>query len=397
MTESKKNRFVLTILPYIIAIIISFLFSYDYVNKKDFLEPNFYWQNLFINFFLLSACLISCIAVTTVYPHNLKIKKPLKVTVTALVLAISSNVFIYATGSFKFVPFVNLIFFSLSYFFFIWLSAQLFKAYLDFSDDRKEKKEKKEADKESINKICSKNPAFKEYIAPHKMLKEKHPEIQAFPALIAIIIKSDDCINEQGKEIALNYLKNHQNTIFSRSKETFTWSKGKDANTLITLLYFEFENFLLNERHEVYRFYCFAINKKGFSYDVRLELLTTLFEISFATNGIIYSELDMLRKIAKFLLIKKYDLALLEKKFMPQLKTQTTPQLNNLEQCFSILQLSSKASTGEIKQAYRTLAKKFHPDLLANEATNEEKEQAKKNFHSINEAYILLCKEKGII
>ena len=53
-----------------------------------------------------------------------------------------------------------------------------------------------------------------------------------------------------------------------------------------------------------------------------------------------------------------------------------------------LLNLSSNASTGEIKQAHRK---------LTNEATNEEKKQAKKNFHSINEAYILLYKEKGII
>ena len=47
---------------------------------------------------------------------------------------------------------------------------------------------------------------------------------------------------------------------------------------------------------------------------------------------------------------------------------------------YSVLEVDKKASTDEIKKAYRKLARKYHPDLNPNDT------EANKKFQQINEA-----------
>lgn len=56
---------------------------------------------------------------------------------------------------------------------------------------------------------------------------------------------------------------------------------------------------------------------------------------------------------------------------------------------YSALELSRTATTSEVKQAYRRLALKWHPDKNL-----ERKEEAEKKFKEINEAYEVLSDEK---
>ena len=51
---------------------------------------------------------------------------------------------------------------------------------------------------------------------------------------------------------------------------------------------------------------------------------------------------------------------------------------------YEVLGIDKNASADEIKRAYRTLAKKYHPDLNGHSAESEEK------FKEINEAYSVL-------
>lgn len=56
---------------------------------------------------------------------------------------------------------------------------------------------------------------------------------------------------------------------------------------------------------------------------------------------------------------------------------------------YKILGIEKSASPDEIKKAYRTLAKKFHPDL-----NQDKKEEAEKKFKEISEAYEVLIDPK---
>lgn len=61
------------------------------------------------------------------------------------------------------------------------------------------------------------------------------------------------------------------------------------------------------------------------------------------------------------------------------------------EDYYTILGVSKSASSSEIKKAYRVAAKKHHPDLVQDAA---KKDEAKKKFQSIQEAYDVLGDEK---
>lgn len=61
-----------------------------------------------------------------------------------------------------------------------------------------------------------------------------------------------------------------------------------------------------------------------------------------------------------------------------------------METLYDILEVSRKASKEVIEKAYKTLAKKYHPDLQ----TAENKEIAEKRMKEINEAYDVLSDEQ---
>ena len=66
--------------------------------------------------------------------------------------------------------------------------------------------------------------------------------------------------------------------------------------------------------------------------------------------------------------------------------------MNQIRFYYEILELEPGASDAEIKQAYRKLAKIWHPDLFANNPRL--KEQAETKFKQINEAYTYLKRNK---
>jgi tetratricopeptide (TPR) repeat protein len=56
----------------------------------------------------------------------------------------------------------------------------------------------------------------------------------------------------------------------------------------------------------------------------------------------------------------------------------------NLDKCYQLLGLNREASLDRVKSAYRSLARKFHPDLNPNDV------QAHQRFITLNQAYQLL-------
>lgn len=64
---------------------------------------------------------------------------------------------------------------------------------------------------------------------------------------------------------------------------------------------------------------------------------------------------------------------------------------------YAVLGLTESATEAEIKKAYRKLILEFHPDTVAAKGMADEfKEYATKKFREIQEAYELICKERGI-
>lgn len=55
---------------------------------------------------------------------------------------------------------------------------------------------------------------------------------------------------------------------------------------------------------------------------------------------------------------------------------------------YSVLGIHNSASKDEIRKAYRTLARKYHPD------SNPGNKEAEEKFKEINDAYVILSDEK---
>ena len=58
---------------------------------------------------------------------------------------------------------------------------------------------------------------------------------------------------------------------------------------------------------------------------------------------------------------------------------------------YQVLGVTRGASDEEIKKAYRTLSRKYHPDANVN---NPNKEQAEERFKQVQQAYDQIMKEK---
>ena len=71
------------------------------------------------------------------------------------------------------------------------------------------------------------------------------------------------------------------------------------------------------------------------------------------------------------------------------------PQMDNLENDYKILEISSSATDEEVKKAYRHLAKKHHPDKV-NHLGEEIRKDAEVKFTKLNQAYERIKKSRGM-
>ncbi|MBD2608844.1 DnaJ domain-containing protein, partial [Scytonema hofmannii FACHB-248] len=78
-----------------------------------------------------------------------------------------------------------------------------------------------------------------------------------------------------------------------------------------------------------------------------------------------------------------------------QNKTQsnkTEAQKDKITRAYATLEVQSNASFAEVKQAYRILVKKWHPDLFVDKPQLQKEAQEK--MWLINEAYTILSEKK---
>ena len=110
------------------------------------------------------------------------------------------------------------------------------------------------------------------------------------------------------------------------------------------------------------------------------------------------SEEQLLNEICNRLGIhsKSLNSILSRKRFISenQRRKQASPKVrySSLTKSYKILGLEDTVSFNEVKKAYRELAKQYHPDKIRNK---DLKEQAKKQFQLITEAYDVIKKKRG--
>ena len=125
-----------------------------------------------------------------------------------------------------------------------------------------------------------------------------------------------------------------------------------------------------------------------FNYDTKLVLLDFLYHIASSDFQFSDTEAKLLGTIAGLMHIAAADHAYIRAR---HLRSESTGKTQSREKYYRVLGLSPGASQDDIKQAYRKLVKKFHPDVVAH--LGEEFKQAnEKKLKEVTEAYEKLKK-----
>lgn len=119
------------------------------------------------------------------------------------------------------------------------------------------------------------------------------------------------------------------------------------------------------------------------SYEVRLQILHFLFGITQADGNVSTSELDELEKISRYLRLSPQDFESIKAMFF-----------KSADHAYKILEIDPSASEAEVKKAYRTMVKKYHPDKLVH-MDEAYRKGAKEKFNKVQEAYEQIQKERG--
>ena len=118
-------------------------------------------------------------------------------------------------------------------------------------------------------------------------------------------------------------------------------------------------------------------------YESRLQILHFLFSIANADGTVSTSEVNVIQQIAGYLSIQMADFTSIKAMFF-----------KNPDSAYRILEIDRTATDAEIKKAYRTMVKKYHPDKLV-DMDEAYRQGAEVKFRSVQEAYEQLQKERG--
>jgi DnaJ like chaperone protein len=119
-------------------------------------------------------------------------------------------------------------------------------------------------------------------------------------------------------------------------------------------------------------------------YETRLQILHFLFGVANADGSVSQTELGKVEQIAAALGIRQSD--------MESIKAMFVKATGN---AYRILEIPTTATDDQIKKAYRTMAKKYHPDKLQSKDPALVK-GAQEKFLKVQEAYELIQKERGL-
>ena len=115
----------------------------------------------------------------------------------------------------------------------------------------------------------------------------------------------------------------------------------------------------------------------------RLQLIHFLFGIAKADGLVTEDEVRAIHTISGYLGIGISDFESIKAMFF-----------SSSDNAYKILEIDKTATNDEIKKAYRTMAKKYHPDKVIH-LGEEHRKGAEEKFRKVQEAYEILQKERG--
>ncbi|WP_106792898.1 TerB family tellurite resistance protein [Aquimarina sp. Aq78] len=184
-------------------------------------------------------------------------------------------------------------------------------------------------------------------------------------SLSSIVIKADGRVNQT----ELDYVRRYFVSAYGKERANAT---------------FKTFNEIIKNRHVSAQRVCMYINQHT-RYPSRLQILHFLFGIANADGTVSISEAEEIEKIAGFLRINFKDFESIKAMFF---KTG--------DHAYKILEIDKAATDAEVKKAFRTMAKKYHPDKVQHMDEIHIK-GAEAKFREVQKAYDQIKKERGIV
>ena len=183
-------------------------------------------------------------------------------------------------------------------------------------------------------------------------------------ALAATVIKADGTVKQQELQFVRNFfITNYGSQMASTIFEKFNEEVKKEKQNIPGLTQ------IFNQRAP---------------YETRLQILHFLFGVANADGSISKTELIKVEQIAAALGIRPSDMESIKAMFVKA-----------TDSAYKILEISSSVTDAEVKKAYRTMAKKYHPDKLQSKDPALIK-GAQEKFQKVQEAYEAIQKERGL-
>ncbi|UJH68888.1 TerB family tellurite resistance protein [Allomuricauda sp. SCSIO 65647] len=183
-------------------------------------------------------------------------------------------------------------------------------------------------------------------------------------SLCSIVIKADGSVSQR----ELDYVRQYFLSTYGKEK----------ANAI-----FRTFNEVIKKREVSAQRICSYLNQRT-RYEVRLQLVHFLFGIAQSDGRVSTAEADKLREIAGYLRVAMRDFESIMAMF-----------IKSADNAYKILEIEKTATDDEVKKAYRTMAKKYHPDRV-NTQDEAIKKGAEEKFKEVQKAYETIQQERGM-
>lgn len=183
-------------------------------------------------------------------------------------------------------------------------------------------------------------------------------------SLTSIVIKSDGQVSSS----ELQYVRNY-----------FIKSYGEQRASQI----FKVFNDVVKKREVNAARICQYLNART-RIESRIQILHFLFGIAQADGNVSNAELRILEQIAGYLRLSQRDFISIKAMFV-----------KDRDNAYKILEIDKSVPDHEVKKAYRTMAKKYHPDKLM-DMDEAYRKGAEEKFRMVQEAYETVRKERGM-
>ena len=182
-------------------------------------------------------------------------------------------------------------------------------------------------------------------------------------SLASLVIKADGIVNQKELDFVRQY---------------FVQAYGKEqANATFKVFNEEIKKKQLSAQKIA------AFLRNRMRYESRLQIIHFLFSVAKADGQISDPEVREINNITGFLGINHRDFESIKAMFF-----------SNPDSAYKILEIEKTANPDQIKKAYRTMVKKYHPDKLQH-MDEVYRNGAEEKFRKVQEAYEQIQKERG--